>query len=94
MNYDKINNNIFNQVEIFENDKMIVLTTFKIAHSWCRDKFLKSENINSSFQIDMSSLSFELKQYNKQNDEYYKKINSIWNSLLEKKEKRGYMPRY
>lgn len=95
MNDNEIVNLDFNNLEVFQNNKLILLTTFKLAHSWCRDKFLENKGINSTFSVVQNNYSFKLQQNSStRNQEYFYEIQLIWNSLLEKKEKRDIVVLY
>jgi len=81
------------RLNIFENNKVIILTVPKIAHSWCNTKFLGEGNrssIDSEFAINYYTyeLSTHIHKGEKRDDEYFKKIEKTWNTILDKKEKR------
>lgn len=81
----------YNGCTIFQNEKVLLLTTRKIAHSRCRQIFkdflLSDGNELFNFSVRMSTLELEPSNIQKES-EYFEKINTIWNSFLEKKEKR------
>lgn len=81
---------------IFKNDKILLITKPKIAHSWGRDTFLNQQSadfdyFDSNFSINCVDLSLtknyqavDTKLYN----DYFESITEIWNSFLQKNEKR------
>ena len=79
------------RLNIFENEKIVLLTVPKIAHSWCINNFLgKGTDINSEFSINQYTFEITDVDYNdnQREDDYFKKINDIWSLILDKKEKR------
>lgn len=83
----------YQRLNIFENNKIVLFTVPKIAHSWCNTKFIGKENessVDSEFAINYYTyeLSTHVHKGDPRDDEYFKKIEKTWNSILGKKEKR------
>lgn len=74
--------------QIFYNNKLLLLTHPKIAHSWCRNVFLKSDDTNSSYQIDTNDFIILDSSINDTN------LVEIWNNFIEKKEIRDFVILY
>jgi hypothetical protein len=89
--YSKINPEYYTHPIIFCNEKVLVLTTRKIAHSQCFRIFKKNlsnaDKLNYTFLIKYKDLNLSYNT-NQTNIEYFNKVNEIWNRFLEKKEKR------
>jgi hypothetical protein len=69
-------------VHLFKNEKILLMTVPKIAHSWCKKIFLDDKNIDSEFQININD--FNIQKTNKLNsDNYDEEIINIWISLLD-----------
>jgi len=90
------NNKIDTQtsVQIFSNKKILVLTTPKIAHSWCRDTFvgtgLPNKEIKEITDFNIHKKTFELVFFENKEEktEYQKTQEKIWINFLDKIEKR------
>jgi len=91
MNIDKIGLQHYNGCVMFQNEKILLITTRKIAHSRCIQIFgnelISDGTKNFSFSVNNSDLT--LAPLNLQEEsEYFNKINNTWNNFLQKKEKR------
>lgn len=76
-------------VQIFSNKKILLLTTPKIAHSWCRDNFIEpSTKEISDFNIHKNTFNLVFFEDKEEKTEYQKIQEKIWINFLEKKEKR------
>ena len=84
----------YQRLNIFENNKIVLFTVPKIAHSWCNTRFLKEEpgklKTDSEFSINQITFDLESKFHKGEprDDDYFKKIEKTWNSITDKKEKR------
>jgi hypothetical protein len=76
-------------IDVVFNDKVIVITKLKLGHSKCRELFLGSErsNINTHFRCNFHTLEILTKELNSE-DSHTKKFIKIWESVLNKTEKR------
>jgi len=93
-----------NTCHIFKNDKLLLLTKPKVAHSWCRDNFLNQDSknknqIHSSFNIDFINLNLKKISIESEDDlenyeKYFDDISETWNAFLEKNEKRDFIILY
>lgn len=75
------------KVQLFKNEKVLLITAPKIAHSWCRRVFLKNNNIDAAFEINTQNFNI-IESIEEKDDDYFNEVANIWNLLLEKKEKR------
>lgn len=81
------------RVNIFENEKIVLLTVPKVAHSWCNTKFLQKDNqLVADSEFAINRLTFELtgnlKKQKIRTDDYFVQIQKTWQTILDKKEKR------
>jgi len=78
-------NTVQRRVQLFQNDKALIITSPKIAHSWCKKHILPNEydSVGDSFGVHLKT--FKL-QY--ESNEYTESINKTWKSFLSKKEKK------
>ena len=76
-------------IDVVFNDKVIVITKLKLGHSKCRELFLGSEqsHINSHFVCNFHTLEILTQELNSE-DSHTKKFIKIWESVLNKTEKR------
>jgi hypothetical protein len=73
----------------FYNDKFLLLTHPKLAHSWCKRNINKDANLDTSYTLDYFTLDISKNKLHKTNDEnHFSTTKSIWESFLQKKEKR------
>jgi len=86
----------YNYTVPFYNEKLFLLTTRKLAHSKCFKLFsntkdiyheLKNQGISLNTTIDTRDYKLILNE-EQSNLDYYKTIDKIWESFLNKKEKR------
>lgn len=77
------------RVHFFYNEKILLLTFPKIAHSLCRELFLENK-VDTTIDFNPTTLEITPTQdsTNKEYKEYFENVNSIWTNFLNKKEKR------
>ena len=86
-------------VQYFYNDKIILLTKPKLAHSWCRTNFLPKNNtkeysdkFNTGLKINYTSLAItssqSISQFNEDSILYHKSCKESWNAVLDRKSKK------
>ena len=76
-------------IDVVFNDKVIVITKLKLGHSKCRELFLghASSNIDTHFMCDFHTLQIS-EGRNLTPSDYSTDFTNIWNSVLNKTEKR------
>jgi len=80
--------NKFNGLHVFYNDKVFLLTARKIAHSQCK-KIFNFKSVEA-FNVDLDTFEIQITNLNPPENlvKRYEDSNIIWNSFLEKSEKR------
>ena len=76
-------------IDVVFNDKVIVITKLKLGHSKCRELFIGKTNysIDTDFKCDFHTLEL-ISTKNKTSNTYTEDFTNIWNSVLNKTEKR------
>lgn len=79
------------RTHFFKNDKILILTKPKVAHSWCRDIFIEKNldiNTDTSFLVNFITLDILTYFTDDFNKKYFDEISPIWTNFLNKNEKR------
>lgn len=85
--------------QIFFNDKILILTSPKIAHSLCKNSFL-GKQVDTTFYINTNTLEildYKSSDNNEKKEveiDYHNQVTTIWNNFLNKKEKRDFIILY